>query len=244
MHPPLPPQVEFLERVLARSHPSAHDRPPVVVFDLDGTLLDNRARTLQILRAYADEVRGVFPDIAEGLGSLQRDDVAYMLADTLHGCGITRVDALQAISHFWREHFFAASSLVHDETVPGAVSFVRACHQSGATVVYFTGRDVSRLLGPTLDGLRDRGFPVGVAGVECVFNPDATLPDEAFKRIAVTSLARVGHIVAFFDNEPANCNVALRHYPNALVGWVQTQHVPASPDLEEGIAAITDFRRS
>ncbi len=244
MYPPLPPQVEFLERVLSRVSPSGNSRAPVVVFDVDGTLYDNRSRTREILGEYAEQVRADFPEIAEALAPLERDGVAYMLADTLHGCGITRVDAIQDITRFWRERFFSEAYLAHDETVPGAVSYVRACHQAGATIVYFTGRDVSRLLGPTLDGLRDRGFPVGVAGVELLFNPDATLPDEAFKRVAMTSLERVGRVVALFDNEPANCNVARQRYPEALVGWVQTQHVPGSPDLADGVGAVRDFRRA
>ena len=243
MYPPLPPQVEFLERVLSHVSPATTGRAPVVVFDLDGTLVDNRARTCRILHEYADTVRDSFPSLAEALGTLAPDGVSYMLADTLHGCGITRVDAIQDITRFWRDRFFSEAYLPLDETLPGAVSYVRACHQAGATVVYFSSRDVSRLLGPTLDGLRDRGFPVGVAGVELLFNPDATLPDEAFKRVAMSSLTRIGRPVALFDNEPANCNVARQHYPDALVGWVQTQHVPGSPAVVEGIGTLRDFRR-
>lgn len=243
MYPPLPPQVDFLERVLSRVSPSGNARPPVVVFDVDGTLYDNRARTQRILLEYADEIRGAFPELADALTGLDRDGVSYMLADTLHGCGVTRNDAVQDVTRFWRERFFSDAYLAHDETVHGAVGYARACHQAGATIVYFTGRDVSRLLGPTLDGLRDRGFPVGVAGVEVLFNPDATLPDEAFKRVAMPSLDRIGRVVALFDNEPANCNVAHQRYPEALVGWVQTQHVPGSPELADGVGAIRDFRR-
>ena len=243
MYPPLPPQVEFLEGVLARLSPSTHSRAPVVAFDIDGTLVDNRARTRRILLEYADTVRDAFPGLADALCALEPDGVAYMLADTLHGCGITRIDAIQEITRFWRDRFFSEAYLPFDETLPGAVSYVRACHQAGASVVYFSSRDVSRLLGPTLDGLRDRGFPVGVAGVELLFSPDATLADEAFKRVAMPSLARVGRVVALFDNEPANCNVALQHYPEALVGWAQTQHVPGSPAVAEGVGAVRDFRR-
>ena len=243
MYPPLPPQVDFLERVIARAHPADDQVTPLVVFDLDGTLYDNRARTQRILAEYADDIRGAFPELAEALGSLDREGVAYMLADTLHGCGVTRVDAVQNITTHWRERFFSEACLAYDETVPGAAAFVRACHQAGATVVYFTGRDISRLLGATMNGLRDRGFPVGVAGVEVLFNPDATLPDESFKRVAMSSLARVGRVAAFFDNQPANCNVALQHYPDGLVGCVQTQQVPGSPELAAEVTTVRDFRR-
>jgi hypothetical protein len=244
VYPPLPPQVEFLDRVIARVRTPGEGGPPVVVFDLDGTLYDNRARTQRILADYADGIRGALPEIADSLSSLDRESVAYMLADTLHGCGIHRVDAVQAITAHWRERFFSEAALAYDETVHAAAAYVRACHQAGATVVYFTGRDVSRLLGATVHGLRDRGFPIGVAGVELLFNPDATLPDEAFKRVAMSSLARIGRVVAVFDNEPANCNVARQHHPDALVGRVETQQVPGSPELVAGVTSIRDFRRA
>ena len=68
------------------------------------------------------------------------------------------------------------------------------------------------------------------------------MPDEAFKRLTAPELARVGHVIAAFDNEPANCNVMLAHYPDAHVVFVDTQHMPGAPELEPGVHVVRDFR--
>ncbi len=75
-----------------------------------------------------------------------------------------------------------------------------------------------------------------------MLKPDATLPDEAFKRTALPSLLRVGDVLAFFDNEPANCNVALQVFPHVLSVVLDTQRVPGAPSPDAGVETISDFR--
>jgi hypothetical protein len=93
----------------------------------------------------------------------------------------------------------------------------------------------------TVASLRDCGFPIGIAGVELVLKPDAHLADEAFKRGAIPSLARLGTMVAFFDNEPANCNVAQALCPDATVVLLDTQKVPHAPTPAPGVEVVRDF---
>ena len=123
-----------------------------------------------------------------------------------------------------------------------APEFVRACHEAGGIVVYLTGRDVAGMLLGTISSLRDAGFPFAIAGVELVLKPDASLPDEAFKRGALPTLDRLGDVVAFFDNEPANCNLAKAMFPDASVVALETQKVPYAPTLREDVAVVADFR--
>lgn len=242
--PPLPHQLVVLDRVIERLTQAEGGSPPLVVFDLDGTLYDNRPRTVQILTEYAEEVSDQFPEVADALSDLSPDGVQYLLSDTLRAYGITKVEIVSDATRFWRDRFFAEKYLKYDAVKDGAVEFAQLCHEAGATIVYLAGRDVTDLLPGTVTALRKWGFPVGEVGVELVLKPDATLSDEAFKRASLPVLRRIGSVVAFFDNEPANCNVALQRYPEALVGWVQTQHVPGSPDLADGVGAVRDFRRA
>lgn len=126
--------------------------------------------------------------------------------------------------------------------MPGAVEFARACHEAGAHLVYLTGRDLP-FMGPgTFQSLRDLGFPIGLPATELVLKPHPSMPDEAFKRLSAPELARVGHVVAAFDNEPANCNVMRDYYPDAHVVFVETQHTPGAPVLDGGVHRIQDFR--
>jgi hypothetical protein len=241
--PPLPHQSHVLRSVLERVQQTIEaGRNPVVVFDLDATLYDNRPRTLEILMEYREEVFESHPDVAEALGVVTAERIEYLLSDSLRGCGITRSDIVQDITRFWRERFFTDEYVQRDTTIDGAAEYVQACHEAGAIIVYMTGRDVPGMLLGTVASLRDCGFPIGVAGIELVLKPDANLPDEAFKRGALPTLDRLGEMVAFFDNEPANCNLARSMFPESLVVLLETQRVPYAPPLAEDIEVVADFR--
>lgn len=235
-------QHSTLRAVLRRCRAERGHTTPVVVFDLDGTLLDNRSRTLAILQEFAELHGHQDEHLAARLRGARTWDIAYLLTESLERIGAHRTSLLPEVQTFWRDRFFAEAHLRHDVPVPGAVEYVRACHDAGAILVYLTGRDLP-LMGPgTFQSLRDRGFPIGVAGTELVLKPDASMPDEAFKRLVAPDLSRVGHVVAAFDNEPANCNVMRAHYPDAHVVFVDTQHTPGAPVLDGGIHSVQDFR--
>lgn len=239
---PLLPQRDVLKAVLRRCRAERSRGTPVVVFDLDGTLMDNRPRTTAILREYADRCRARDPELARRLDGAHTTDISYRLADSLQRLGATAEHLAEEMLTFWKDRFFADPHLVHDTPLPGAVEFARACYAAGAALVYLTGRDLPMMGVGTFQSLRDLGFPIGVPGAELVLKPYADLPDETFKRQAAPDLMRVGHIVAAFDNEPANCNVMRAHYPDAHVVFVDTQHTPDAPSLDGGIHVVRDFR--
>jgi hypothetical protein len=89
--------------------------------------------------------------------------------------------------------------------------------------------------------LRDLGFPIGVPGTELVLKPDANMPDEAYKRLEGPKLARVGKVVAVFDNEPSNCNTLLEMNPGCTSVLLDTQHLPGAPPLNPSVHVIRDF---
>ncbi len=231
-----------LRAVLRRCRPERQHTTPVVVFDLDGTLMDNRTRTIAILRDFAERCRDRDPQLADRLVRARPQDLSYLLSESLERLGAHRTELVAEMQAFWRERFFADAHLAHDVAVPGAVAYARACYDAGAILVYLTGRDLPLMGIGTFASLRDLGFPIGVPATELVLKPDASMPDEAFKRAVAPDLARIGHVVAAFDNEPANCNVMLEHYPDAHVVFVDTQHMPGAPPLDPGVCTVADFR--
>jgi hypothetical protein len=235
-------QKSLLGRIVSRCKGTPGDAPPLVVFDLDGTLMDNRPRTVAILREFATMCRDRDPDLAGNLDRARTVDLSYLLADSLEALGAHRTALVAEMQAFWRDRFFADPHLIHDVAVPGAVEYARACYDAGAVLVYLTGRDLPLMGTGTFQSLRDLGFPIGVAGTELILKPDAAMPDEAFKRMAAPDLARIGHVVAAFDNEPANCNVMRAHYPDAHVVFVDTQHMPGAPLLDAAVQLVRDFR--
>ena len=61
------------------------------------------------------------------------------------------------------------------------------------------------------------------------------------KRAICDKIARIGKIVAAFDNEPGNCNAFLEMAPDADVVFVDTQHLPGAPTLAPKVHVVPDF---
>jgi hypothetical protein len=61
----LPDQTRLLRGILERAKERTLRGPPVVVFDLDGTLMDNRPRVVAILHELAEEWREKHPEDAD-----------------------------------------------------------------------------------------------------------------------------------------------------------------------------------
>jgi len=238
---PAPRRRTLLDRIIVRSARGPAAGAPVVVFDLDGTLLDNRPRTLAIFHELAETWAGREPDIAARLRGAEASRLAYHVSDSLGMLGITREELVKEAFEFWRARFFTDGYLRHDVEVPGAAAFARACYEQGATLVYLTGRDLPLMGVGTFMSLRDRGFPIGVAGTELVLKPRADMPDAEFKCYEAPRLARVGTVIAAFDNEPENCNVFAASYPEADSVFVDTQHLDGAPALDPVVSVIGDF---
>ncbi len=228
-------------RILERCSQRTSAGAPVLVLDLDGTLMDNRPRTAQIMRDLGEAWRERHPEAARALAGATASGLAYLFSDSLRRLKIVEPALVAEATDYWRQRFFRDDDLRHDVALNGSVQFVRACHQRGATVVYLTGRDLPAMGLGTFASLRTLGFPLGIAGVEIILKPDAQMADEAFKRMVAPTLARVGEVVASFDNEPANCNLFKEAYPQADVVFVDTQHVPGAPPLRPDVAIVADF---
>lgn len=233
-------QRSFLQRVVARCG-EAGASPRVVVFDLDGTVLDNRPRTAFILREQGKHWHRRAPRAAEALQGATASHVAYTLVETLARLGVTDPDLVTEAQATWRRCFFTDAYLHHDVPVEGAAAFAQAVYAAGASVVYLTGRDLPNMSVGSWQSLREHGFPIGVLGTELVCKPAFEISDEVYKRDQAPLARRVGEVIASFDNEPGNCNIFLRTYPHAASVLLDTQHAPGAPPLDAGVTTIKNF---
>lgn len=231
----------LLESLIARSAERIGGRAPLIVFDLDGTLLDNRPRVVAIFRELADHWRGQHPREAASLAQVKDDDIGYGLVENLKRLGIDDPALQKEGSQFWFERFFVDGYLRHDVPLAGAVSFATRCYEAGANLMYLTGRDLPKMSLGTLASLRDCGFPIGVVGTSLVTKPAFDIPDERFKRDVGATLDRVGPVLAVFDNEPGNCNALLECHPACASILLDTHHAPNPPALRAGVAVIDTF---
>lgn len=236
----LPTLRSVLERVRAAT---SERRSTLAIFDLDGTLFDNRTRTLFILREISEKFSERVPGLAAAfLRPLNLSAIDYRLEVTLMKLGVWRPAEVAFIRKEWAARFFSDEYQRYDMPLPGAKDFVARVHEAGATVIYLTGRDVGRMLVGMTEVLRLYGFPVGVAGSMTIVKPEFDQEDEIFKHEVSDYIDRLGDVVAVFENEPANANLLQARFPGAASFFVVTQHRPDAPDLAPGIRRIRNFR--
>ncbi len=231
---------EIIEKIKSKTREQVST---LAIFDLDGTLFDNRTRTMFILREISERFDSELPQL---LATMERfhdiSVVAYSLSETLHHMGVTSPGEIEFIENEWAKRFFSDEYQKFDIPIPGAKSYVTRVLEAGATVIYLTGRDVGGMLVGTTESLRLYGFPVGIVGTMMVVKKFFEEDDEAFKSNVVPYLKRLGEVVAIFENEPANSNILHHAFPEGESFFVMTQHRPDAPELEEGIYRLRDFR--
>lgn len=215
--------------------------PAVVVFDLDGTLMDNRPRVVAILHELAEHWEARHPEAAERCSRASVEDIGYGFVDNLRRLGVQGAALHEEGFAFWKQRFFRDPHVRHDVEVAGARAFAQAVHDAGAIVVYLTGRDLPNMALGSFASLRDLGFPIGVIGTELVVKPRFETPDHEFKQSVAPELRRLGSVVASFDNEPANVNIFLSAHPESVGVFLDTQYAPDPPALDPRAHVIHTF---
>ncbi len=214
-------------------------KTPVVVFDLDGTLFDNGARTWAILAEFAEATDNAA--LKTALESVPKRKMPYLLSESLKLAGFDDDKLLEEATAFWFDRFFTDDYQAFDVPLEGALAFVSAVFDAGATVAYLTGRDSPGMLVGCAASLRQHGFPVGLSHTTMVLKPDFKTPDLEFKTDAIGFIDTLGTVVASFDNEPGNCNLFKARWPNAATIFLDTTCAPGGPDLDPGIPSMADF---
>jgi hypothetical protein len=215
----------------------------LAIFDLDGTLFDNRTRTIFILREISEKFDKEVPELVEAFDKFHDlSIIQYGVRETLTNMGLKDEKQIDIIEREWANRFFSDEYQIVDYPLLGAKSYVSRVHEAGATVIYLTGRDVGRMLVGTTECLRMYGFPVGIVGTMMIVKQNVEEEDEIFKRDVVDYLRRLGEVVALYENEPLNINMLHQSFPEALSFFVMTQHKHGTTKVEDGICKIKDFR--
>lgn len=209
---------------------------PVVLFDVDSTLLCTGGRHLAILRAYTEQAGD--PELAGVVARLGPDAFEWNVDEPLRGTALEHHTS--ALIDFWWGAFFSDRYL-EDEPMPGAVSFVSKLHRDGAWIYYLTARDVRGMGAGTAKQLLERGFPLLTSRVCLHLKPEPTMSDADFKALALEEVGRLGTVVATYENEPKNANLFARTFPDARHFLVGDRCSPDPPPLDGGIQRIEDF---
>jgi phosphoglycolate phosphatase-like HAD superfamily hydrolase len=224
------------------------DRPGAA-FDLDGTLLSNKARQARIVRDFARE-RGL-PELSR---CTEREIVSWDLRDTARLCGLGAEEAEAihpALRAFWLERFFTSEYCKEDQPVPGAREYLARVVERGGHVIYVTGRHVEMEAG-TVAAFRRAGFPLpqivavsapaSAAEVQLWLKPDPADDDDAWKEICHDRLGQFRGVACAFDNEPTHVNAYKRRFPEAYVVHLDSDYSPRPVEVLSSIPSIVDFR--
>lgn len=212
----------------------------MVCFDLDSTLIDNRPRTMSIMREFSKATN------EPKLANAQVDHFPTWSAEhsmSLLGLSEERIDQIIDPYHlFWEERFFSSQYCEYDVAISGAVDFVNAVYTAGGIVHYITGRAESMRKG-TISSLQNLGFPVPMsAHISLSMNSTLAGSDDDFKNQQITALKQAS-VVAAFDNEPAHINSYRNLLPDAISVHLHTDHSMRNVKLIEGVVSIVDFSR-
>lgn len=222
---------------------------PIVVFDLDDTLFSTARRNLIIIQNFAADQGDEFPDFAKVASNLKLSDMNWSVSFALTQAGLDpNSKALQPFLAYWGNTFFTDDYAGLDLPNLGAVDFANACYDAGAMIFYLTGRHIGDPglkngmgLGTALD-MTNRGFPYWKGRCELKLKKEKTQKDVDYKSEALAEINSLkGAVVATFDNEPANSNLYLQHYPDAMNFWVKTTWNPNDKVSTDGLYVIPDF---
>lgn len=234
-----PHQDAVLDSILAKAR--ANGDNGVGVFDLDGTLFDNRPRIIQIWRELGSRA-----DLAPLYKIAPEHFLDWSHEDTMRTAGLTDSEIAQvkdkAEAAFFR-YFFDGDYCPFDQAMPGAATLLWQCYKAGLRIVYLTGRHEQMRAGSEASLLRN-GFPIHRPGTELVLKPYEEEQDVVFKEEALREIRHLGEPVIFVDNEPANINKFDELAPDALKVWMETDHSPRPITPNADIPGIRGWLRT
>jgi hypothetical protein len=221
---------------------AARGRLPVVVFDLDSTLIDAAVRHLRILLAFAEQ-RGD-EALRSRLAGVVLSDFGWTVDGPLRAQGYRDEAALAALRAYWAEKFFSAEYADVGRPTAGAVGYVQAVSRAGALVYYLSAR-VGPVTGVgTARLLQQCGFPLWDGRSVLHLKPGAEVDDGAFKRSALDAVRALrGEVVATFENEPGHANVFRAAFPGARSFLVGSVHSPDAPAPHPEVVRVQNFVR-
>lgn len=238
-----------LKKVLAAAKSA---KKGLVVFDLDSTIFDNRPRQARIVREFG---------AARGITQLKlcqpwHFTSGWNLDAAVVACGLTPTAAKtysDALHTFWKERFFTSEYCKDDIEILGAPRYLAALLPMQAKIVYVTGRHEEMRKG-TEACLKRCGMPLpdaaaksadksaaGTAKVTLIMKPTLEEKDDEFKRKAHEQLAKLGTVIAAFDNEPRHINDYAEKFKKALCVHLATDQSSAPIHPGDRCVSIPHF---
>ena len=171
-----------------------------VVFDIDNTLADTRARTAQIAHSW---------DAANGTHHFDRLTTAMVGKDARDTCLAMDLplDVINAFETHWNEAFWDGANFVHDAPMESMVQLARQASAAGAQVVFLTGR-LQSLEKDTIAQLKRFGLDANASLV--MSKPSLDTRTAAYKAEVLARWQSEGFGIGFFVTEGRRDTAAIQ----------------------------------
>lgn len=238
----------MLENLLAElQHMTSAGEKALVVFDLDSTLFDVSPRIERILFDFAaePEFQKAFPKQVAQFKDIRTLHTDWGITDALKRIGLDdeHPEFQTAVKDYWHKHFFSNDYLKYDRPTEGAVEFVQKVAQTGAEIVYLTGRDVQRMGVGSEEVLRQWGLPLN-ANAKLVLKPHKSMDDAEFKTDwFIEARNRDYAHIWFFDNEPVILHLMADKCPEVTSIFFDSTH-SGKAHPPENLPRIMNFLRN
>lgn len=218
-------------------------RTPLIVFDVDDTLIDCRHRKSLVFHAFAQEKSHAerWPEDIAKLRGHHWENLKYRVHDNLPPLSISDKIFGDELLSYWLKHYFTYPYLIQDRAFPGAQAFVQKCLDIGAHIVYLTARDHPGMYQGTIEALESLGFPLHEPRVHVMLKQEVSMSDHHFKVGALEEIARLGEVIASFENELPNLNAMAERFPDALMIWRKTLYAPNPPPPHARVIIMEKF---
>jgi hypothetical protein len=219
---------------------------PLVVFDLDSTLFEVESRSLHILKEFSKDVHlsTQYPKAARVFHGLESLPPLYQLKKFLKHLNLESEPHhfYKAVFEHWKDRFFNSEYLKHDTPYEGSVEYVLSLRNSGAEIVYLTGRDEHRMGKGTRKSLIDNGFPLDEVQCRLKLKEHKDIEDSEFKSGWFEAAAKTFDPIWFFENEPVNINKVVTHHPTVKVVYFDSVHSGEQEVFENSAIKIKGFK--
>ncbi len=187
-----------------------------VLFDLDNTLFDTRARTLHALQQFDAAHQ------TEHFQGLRLQDMAWNGEETAQALGLP-ASVVSAAQSAWAQHFWSGENFLRDENIAEVQALAHEAAEAGAEVFYLTGR-IDALGDASAAQVEQAGLPF--ADVDHVLSkPEISTQTGPFKAQALQAFLQEGAFLGFFvtdnkqeilDIHEADPRLPAVHYAHAL----------------------------
>ncbi len=223
----------------ARSLHDAGTRP-VIVMDLDETVIDSTPRRFHSIQKALNEV-ALTPQERQALSTigfydLYRLENRYDLTPIYQKLAISK-DTASRFDAYVVQVYLSGFGLEYDVPMAGADHYVQELRDAGARIIFVSSRyDRTQRQGTVANLIALKMLEADQA-CDVILRPDGMTSID-FKRWAFSQIT--GDVIGVFENEPENINAMVEAFPKAQAVFMEGAWIHPGPISPQAVQ-ITDY---